>query len=451
MDNRVNLEGSVMKNFSKYVSFNIYSMLAASICLFVDAFFISIGIGADGLTALSLASPIFALIFGIGLMIGVGASAKFATLRAEGETNSANEYFSTAIKVSSVMTILLSLTGIFLSSQISSLLGAKGYILPMTEDYVRVILVLAPVLVLYSIFESFTRNDGSPKVAMISGIIFYASNIVMDYFFIIVFDWGMFGAALATTVAPLIALCYLLIYWWGKKANFKFVKTRLEAKKVKSIFGIGGNIFIREILGGLNIFLFNLVFMQLSGNLGVAAFGIVTNLSYVVKAVYVGLSQGIQPLLSFYYGIKDRVSLYKVLKYSFVTSSIISVVVISAIWIFTDPITSLLNHEGDYYVAEQLSALANEGARIFFTVFLFYGFTYIIISFLSVTGAAKNSLVLSFLLNGAVIIPLIFILPSLFGVTGAWLVHPVTGFLAFLIAILFLIRIREIHRKYLVK
>lgn len=95
MDNRVNLEGSVMKNFSKYVSFNIYSMLAASICLFVDAFFISIGIGADGLTALSLASPIFALIFGIGLMIGVGASAKFATLRAEGETNSANEYFST--------------------------------------------------------------------------------------------------------------------------------------------------------------------------------------------------------------------------------------------------------------------------------------------------------------------------------------------------------------------
>ena len=433
----------IVNVFIKYVGLNILGTISTAICIFVDYWFIATAMGTDGLTALSLALPVYSIINGVGLMLGVGGGAKYAELKAKDDDNHANNFFTLTVKSGCIFIIFFVLIGCFFTPQISALLGAEQHILPMTSSYVRIILLLSPGLILYHIFSSFARNSGSPKTAMISAFIFNAMNIVLDYIFIMVFGWEMFGASLATTLASFCALLYLLACWGQKKFSFRFVKTRLIIKQVMSVFEIGGPSFIGEFLYGFVLMVFNLTLLNLNGNVGVAAFGIVSSIAFVVQYIFIGLAQGIQPMVSNYYGKKDRENIKRVLNYSLKTAIGIALVVVAAMFLFTESITSVLNSEEDVILAE----LVNEGARIYFSAFIFVGITYIATSFLSVSVAPKVALILSILQGGALIIPLVFILSKIFGVIGAWLSYPISELLLAIISIYYLLRTSKFYDK----
>jgi len=426
---------SVLKKFTKYVGLNIIGMISTAICVFVDYLFISIALGTDGLTSLGLGVPIFSVLFGFGVMLGVGGGARYAGLRAQGEQDKANQMFTTTLKMGFIVAVPFVVLGGFFATQIAALLGASGHILPMTASYIKILLLLSPGIIFYAIFESFARNDEAPKIAMISAVIFNAMNIILDYIFIIVLDWGMSGAALASMIASICALLYLLTYWIRKKMNFRFVKARIMFKQVRSICEIGAPSLINDLSYGFVLITFNLTLLSLVGNVGVAAFGIISSIALVVFFIFAGLGQGIQPLASYYYGIKDKKSLLKILKYSFTTSISIAIVAITIIFFFADSITAILNYEQDMALAE----LANEGIRIYFTAFLFAGITMISIAFLSVTNMPKVAVLLSILRGGALVIPLILILSRLFGVVGVWAAYPIAEFILAIISIFCLV------------
>ena len=436
---------SVFKYFVKYVGANTVGMLATAVCIFVDYLFIATAMGTNGLAALSLGLPVYSITWGIGMMLGVGGGAKYAELHAVGDEAQANKIFTITMKLGVIVIIPLFLSGIFLSGYISSLLGAEGHILPMVTSYVRVLLLMSPALIMYNIFESFTRNDEAPKAAMISSIIYNVMNLVFDAVFIFAFGWGMFGVALATTLACLCALLYLVVYWLLRKTSFKLVISSPVKywAEVKEICIIGLPSFNSEFLYGFIHITFNATFLSLAGTVGVAAFGIVSGLAGLSFYIFSGVGQGIQPLASYYYGLGEKINLKKLLKYSIITSIGLSVIIIGIMFLFTDQITSILNTEQDI----ALSRAANEGVIIYFTAYAFVGITTIAIAYLSVTGAPKAALILSALQNGVLLIPLILILSRLFGIRGAWASYPVSELLLVVVSIFLLHRVNKVQQK----
>ena len=432
----------VLRDFVKYVGSNTIGMIATAICIIVDYWFIAMAMGTDGLAALSIGLPVYSITWGIGVMLGVGGGAKYAELQAVEEENQANEIFTITMKLGIIVVIPLVLLGVFFGGRISMLLGGEGDVLDMVTSYVSVLLLMSPVIVTYAIFESFTRNDDSPKAAMISSIIFNAMNIVFDAVFIFGFGLGMLGAALATTLACFCALIYLLAYRWFKKTGFRLVKTGIEFEQIKSICIIGLPSFNNEFLYGFIHILFNLTFFSLAGNIGVAAFGIVSSLANLSFYIFSGVGQGIQPLASYYYGVKDKLSLKRVLNYALITSFGFSAIIIAAVYLFTDPITSILNTEQDAV----LSYIANVGVRIYFTAYVFTGVTTIAVAFLSVTSAPKAALVISVLQNGIIVIPLVLIMSRLFGIYGAWASYPAAELLLVAASIYYLHQANKVHK-----
>jgi Na+-driven multidrug efflux pump len=342
-----------------------------------------------------------------------------------------------------VVLIPLFLVGYFFSTDLSILLGARDHIIPMTASYIQILLMLSAGFVMYGIFKSFTRNDGAPRAAMIGSIIFNSMNILWDYVFVIRLSLGMRGVALATTLAATIAFVFLAIRWLLKKTNFRLVKSRLIMKDGLTIFKIGGPVFISEFLYGFVIVAFNIALLRLEGNVGVAAFGIVSGISFVVYCILAGLGQGIQPLASHYYGLRNSENLKKILNYALLLSIGITAIVTVIVFLFTDPIASILNAEQDVALAE----LTYDGIRIYFTAFVFAGITMVCIAFLSVTSAQTAALIISTLQNGALIIPLVFLLPRMFGLFGVWSAYPVAEFLLVVASLVAVYKANRYHKK----
>ena len=430
-----------IKYFFKYVGTNTVGMIATAVCILVDYWFIATAMGTDGLAALSIGLPVYSITWGIGVMLGVGGGAKYAELHAEGNVSEANKAFTTAIKLGAIVVIPLILLGVFFGGRISMLLGGEGDVLSMVTSYVSIILLLSPGVIAFAIFESFTRNDDSPNAAMISSIVFNAMNIILDAIFIFGFGWGMFGAALATTLACFIAALYLIVHWLFKKDSFRFVRVKMAWAQVKTICVIGLPSFNSEFLYGFVHIIFNLTLFSLAGNIGVAAFGVVSSLANLSFYILSGIGQGIQPLASYYYGAKEKLNLKSVLKYALVASIGFSIIIIAVAYLFTDHITSFLNTEQD----AALSYVANAGLRIYFIAYIFTGVTTIAVSFLSVTSAPKAALVISVLQNGVIIIPLVLIMSRIFGIHGVWASYPVAELLLVVASIYFLYRANKVH------
>ncbi len=428
---------SIFKSFVKYVSLNILGMMSIAICIFIDTFFISKAMGADGLTALNFAIPIYSTISGLGLMLGIGGGARYASLKVQNRNEEANKIFTTALKLGLAVAACCMIIGAFFATQISLFLGAEGHILPMTSAYLRTILLLSPGLILLNIFSSFVRNDGNPKSAMIATVIFSVMNIGLDYLFIIVFGWGMYGAAFATKLASFCGFFFLLSKWLRKETNFYFVKEKLHMHRIKEICSTGLPTLIGELSNAVVLIVFNLIIVYLKGNVGVAAFGIISNLAFVTIAIFMGVGQGVQPLVSTYYGKGDQRGLDTVLKYAALTVVGLALSIYGISYFFTDALTGIFNHEQDVFLA----SLANEGVRIYFIGFIFVGLNIVIITYLSVTSAPRAAFILSLLRGGVLIIPLVLLLAQQFGIVGVWLSYPVAELLTTMIATYCLLRV----------
>jgi len=421
----------MLKKFLHYVSLNILGMVSIAFCIFADTFFIARNMGADGLTALNISLPIYSIVNGIGHMLGVGGGARYATFRASGRQKEADQVFTVAFLAGVLLAVIASVTGLFFAEPIARMLGASGHIVPMSTVYIRTVLTLAPSLILSNTLASFVRNDGAPRVAMISTMILAVFNVVLDWIFIFPLGLGMFGAALATMLGSTLGLIYLLWYWRSGKSQLRFHKFEKPLPAFLKIAITGMPSLIGDLSSAIVIVVFNLVILNLSGNLGVAVFGIVTNLSMVLLAIFNGIGQGMQPLVSTAYGEKNLQNQRQVLKYSLLTVFLLASVTYLLVFLFTDNLTYIFNYERD----SQLRDLARTGVRIYFTGFFFVGVNIVTIIYLSVTNAPKSATVLSFLRGGLIIVPLVLLLSYFLEVNGVWLAYPLAEFIIMILAL----------------
>lgn len=180
------------KEFAKYTSLNVLGMIGLSCYILADTFFVSKGLGANGLTALNLAIPIYSFINGSGLMLGMGGATKYSILKSQDKTRDANRAFTNTVLFTLGLALVFFAIGVFLSGAITRLLGADDIVYQMSKTYLQVILLFAPMFMLNNVLLCFVRNDGAPQLSMLAMIGGSLSNIILDYIFIFPCNMGIF-------------------------------------------------------------------------------------------------------------------------------------------------------------------------------------------------------------------------------------------------------------------
>ena len=413
---------TLLKEFFQYVTLNICGMIGLSCYILADTFFISNGLGANGLTALNLAIPIYSFIHGSGLMFGIGGATKYSIYRGQKEYKNADKAFSNTIYIMSILAVIFVLTGIFFSEKLTKLLGADKDVFHMTKTYLQVILLFAPAFITNDTLICFVRNDGNPKLSMIAMLAGSFSNIILDYIFIFPLNMGILGAVLATGLAPIISLIVLSRHWLAKQNQFHLVQINPSLQLTRSIISLGIPSFIAEMASGIVIIAFNTIILHLQGNIGVAAYSVVANLSLVVISIYTGIAQGMQPILSRVYGYGEPESQKQILKYALKTMLAISCGIYLVFLLFSNPIVSVFNNERNI----QLQQIAETGLKLYFTAIPFAGFNIIISSYFTSTEKALPAQIISLSRGFLVILPVAFSLSFLLKMTGVWMSFPIT-------------------------
>ncbi len=292
----------------------------------------------------------------------------------------------------------------------------------MTKTYLQVILLFAPAFMANDTMTCFVRNDGNPKLSMIGMLTGSFSNIILDYIFIFPLHMGIFGAVFATSLAPVISLTVLSRHWLTKQNQFHFVRINLSFRLTRDILSLGVPSFITEMASGIVIIAFNAIILHLRGNIGVAAYGVVANLSLVVISIYTGIAQGTQPILSRVYGYGERESQKQILKYALITMLLISCGIYFIFLLSANPIVSIFNSEQNI----QLQQIAETGLKLYFTAIPFVGFNIIISSYFTSIEKALPAQIVSLSRGLLIIIPMAFFLSFLLKMTGVWLSFPIT-------------------------
>lgn len=410
------------KNFVKYSSLNVLGMIGLSCYILADTFFVSKGLGAEGLAALNLAIPVYSFIHGSGLMIGIGGGTRYSILKGQNKRESVNQIFTNAAVFTLCLSALFFLTGILFSGSIAHAFGAQGSVFQMSKTYIQVILLFAPVFMMNNLLLCFVRNDGAPQLSMAAMIGGSLSNIVLDYLFIFPLGMGIFGAVFATSMAPIISMMILSPYFLRKKNQFRLNRCRISAHLLLHTISSGLPSLITEVSSGIVIIVFNMILMNLEGNIGVAAYGVIANLSLVVMSIYTGIAQGIQPLISGSYGKGCASDVQALLRYALTTVLVLSAAIYIGVFFGADTIAGVFNSGHD----PLLQGIAVDGLKCYFTACGFAGINIILSVYFTSTDCPLPAHMISLLRGFFIIIPLAFLMSALMGITGTWFAFPVT-------------------------
>lgn len=419
----------VFRQFSKYVSLNVLSMVGLSCYILADTYFISAGVGSDGIAALNLALPAYSLLNGLGLMVGMGGATRYAILQGEGRQQEANRVFTHAAGLAAVLGVVFTGVGLLFSWQIAGALGASGQVQELACVYLRTLLTFSLLFLANNLLVCFVRNDGQPNLAMAAMLIGCLSNVVLDYIFIFPLNMGMFGAALATCVAPCIGILISSTHFLRRKNKFRPVRCAPSGKLTRGILSLGVSSFITEVSSGIVMLIFNQIILSLTGNVGVAAYGIIANLALIVVSIFTGVAQGIQPIVSVNFGSGQMRNVKKIFHYGLVTAAAFGVLFSAAGWLLPEPIVGIFNQENN----QEMARLAAQGLPLYFLAFPLMGINIVASSYLASLSKAAPSFILSVLRGAVAVIPAVFLLSSLFGAEGVWLAVPCAEAVTFLV------------------
>ena len=414
-----------LREFARYTSLNVLGMIALSCYILADTFFVSLGLGADGLTALNLAIPVYSFIHGSGLMIGMGGGTRYSILKSQGNHQEADRVFTNVLYLAAVLAALFVAAGLLFAGNLVRLFGGTGAVFTMCRTYLRVILLFAPAFLMNNVLLCFVRNDGAPQLAMAAMIGGSLSNVVLDWVFIFPCGMGIFGAVFATGLAPIISMGILSPHFFRKKNQFRPVPCKPQLRRTARILSSGVPSLVTEVSSGIVIIAFNGLIMGLEGNTGVAAYGVIANLSLVVIAIYTGIAQGIQPILSRSYGAGDRAGLTIIMRCAMMTQVVVSLLIYGIVAAFAPQIAAVFNSEG----SASLQAIAEQGLRLYFIACPFAGCNVVLSMYFTSTERPLPAHIISLLRGFFLILPLAFLLAWLGQMAGIWLAFPLTEFL----------------------
>lgn len=439
------LRGNVKKLYFKYLTAAFGSSLIGTIYSFADTIVVGQNQGSNGTAALAVVAPVWNIIYGLGLLFGIGGAVFFSTIRGKKEKQGEheNEYFTVAVIAGSIAALICWITLILLDTQILSLCGADRDLLPLAKEYLLPIKVVFPAYLFGQLFAAFLRNDGNPTLATIAVLAGGVFNIFGDCFFVFALHMGIFGAGLATAVGSVISVGIMATHFVSKKNSMKIVKVQNIFSKLKLIIAAGFSTFFVDIAMGIITVLLNNQIMKYAGTGALAVYGVIVNISTCVQGCVYSIGQAAQPIISINFGAENWGRIKKVLKYSLATAAAFSVFWTGVTMLFPVSIIKVFMS-----AAPEVISLAPKIIRLYCLSFLLLPLNVYSTYYFQAVSKPKIAFVIS-VCRGLVISGImILFLPVIAEDIGLWLAMPVTELLVAAIVIYYMRKYtRELGKK----
>ena len=426
------LTGKIRTMYFKYLSAAFGSALITSVYSIVDMAMVGQYHGPNGTAALAVVAPIWNVIYSIGLLMGIGGSVIFSTLRGRSERkgNHENEYFTASVIGAVMLSIISWLAIVFLEEPILRFFGADSSLLPLAQTYLKPIRVVVPLFLFNQMLAAFLRNDGNPGLATAGVLTGGLFNVFGDYIFVFTFDLGIYGAGLATAIGSGLSFIVMLSHFWSKKNTLAFQKPTKVLSKLKEICVTGFSTFFIDVAMGILTVLFNRQIMQYLGTNALAIYGPIVNVSTFVQCCAYSVGQASQPIISINFGAKQWKRIRDVLRYALYTVAVFSVfwTMLSLIcpnlyiYIFMKPTDEILNMAPAIICCYCLS---------FILLPLNIFSTYYFQALMKPNAAFVVSVSRGCIVSGV----LIMILPSIAGPGSLWFAMPITELIVAVYAI----------------
>ena len=411
-------------------------ILVMSLNMIVDTIFVGQWIGVLAIAAITVVLPIAFLISSIGMGIGIGGSSIIS--RALGANNPEKAFltFGNQICLTVILAILFVVLGNIFSVSILNLFGAKGEILPIASEYFGVIIYGVPFLAFAMMGNPTIRAEGKPKFAMYAMMVPSVLNILLDILFIKYFNWGMYGAGLATSISYASCGLYILYFFLSSKSELQIIPKnfKLDFKIVQEIAKLGGVSIVRQGAISILMIVLNYSLYTYGGEISIAVFGIINRVMMFALSPVLGVSQGFLPVAGFNIGAKKNDRVKETIKKSIYFGSILGTLVFIGIVIFKEQIIWIFTNDAT------LLEKTPDAMLVVFLVTPIVTMQLIGSAYFQAAGKAMPALLLTLLKQGIFLIPLAYFLPIYYGIDGVWWSFPIADTLATIITVMVLKR-----------
>lgn len=420
----------------------IVSMLVSAIYNITDQIFIGNIIGMYGNAATNVAFPVVTLTIAFSQLSGVGTAANFNICMGAKQTEDARHYVGAGLTLMGLFGLAIMVLVLVLKTPILWLCGATEAVFGYASTYLSITAIGLPFLLMGNAMSNLIRADGSPRYAMFSSIIGAILNVGLDALFMMVFRWGIAGAALATIVGQVSSFVVTAAYFAHFRA-FALDRTvlGLPGEYVKNILRLGiGSTINHLVMTLVNVVLNNMLktYGALSvygSDIPLAVSGIAAKINSILISFGVGLSHGCQPIIGFNFGAKNYDRVKKTYRMALVSSLAIGLVAFLAFQVFPHQITSVFGSGNALYYD-----FAAKYLRIYLMMTLVFGAQPISMCLFTATGNVRHSILISLSRQGFFLIPLLLILPLIFGLNGVLWAGPIADALACAMALLLVAR-----------
>lgn len=424
---RINLQkDSLFKLFFYFFIPNLCAMLALSTYSTFDGIFVGKKLGEDALAAIGLCWPVFPVLIAFELLFGLGAASISAYFLGKGQAHRARLVFSSVFYFAASSAIIIGGILFIFVEQISIALGASERVLPYVVEYLEVIFLGSVIIVLHPLLDIFAINDKRPILAMVAMIVGSVSNIILNYIFLFILEWGIFGSALATVLGHSIGMCILLSHFIAKRGQIYLVR-RFHINAVRASAKNGVPQSVAELSVAFVMIVFNHTLKSLSDSADMqisylATYSIIMYIGSVCFSIILSCAQGIQPIASYNYGAGalHRVKGIYIFGLCFVTALGAAVYVMFML-IDTHLVKLFLKSGQEGILEPTLLAMS-----IYFIGYIFLGVNVISAIFFQSIQRPKSSFIITTAYNLVFVLLLLLILPRFYGVLGVWSAYPLS-------------------------
>ncbi len=407
----------------------------SSVYCVIDGLFISNFAGQVPFNAINLIFPFIMILGGIGFMIGAGGTALIGKTLGQGQRERANQYLSMVIILTITLGIILTTVSVACVRPVASLLGAEGETLDNCVVYGRIVLAFNTCFMLQNVFQVVFPVAEKQKLGLYFTLAGGITNIILDALFIVVFNWGIVGAAFATGISETVAGVLPIFYFLSKrnKSLLRLTRTKFEIRPMLHACGNGISELFSNVSGSIVNIVYNWQLLKYAGADGVSTYAVLMYLKYIFIAIFIGYTIGSSPVISYHYGAENHAELKNLLKKSLRLNLVVGVVMMGLAFCFSTPFAQIFVG----YKPELLN-MTTHAFRIVSLGFIIVGVNIFISSFFTALNNGVISAVISVLRTLVFKLFAAILLPIWFGVEGIWWSITLAEVVALIISVFFL-------------
>lgn len=416
------LHDNIKKLYGHYLAAAIGSAMITSVYSMADSAIIGQYQGPDGTAALAVVSPLWNIMYSLGLLMGIGGSVLLSSARGSGEgEKESNRYFTLALEGTLILSVLVMVIMFVWKEPILRAFGADGTMLELAKTYLFSVNFAVPAFLLSQMLAAFLRNDGAPRLAAVAVLCGGVLNVVGDLLLVFVLDMGISGAGLATAVGSVLSVLVMLTHFRNPACTLRLVPPKRRKQSLSRIVRIGFPSFVTDVAMGILTICFNRQIIRTLGTNELAVYGVIISVSTFVQCCAYSVGQAAQPIISTNYGAGDTLRVKQTLRLSLGT-----VAAFALLWTAISELTPLTYVRFFMSPTQDVLKIAPAIIRTYALSFLLLPLnvfsTYYFQAILRTKTAFWISIARGILLSGA----LVFLLPAVWGADAIWLAMPIT-------------------------